>query len=96
MDDAAKYGEEILLLIEQAIDGELNREDFETLLRRKVYASLEATFRRGANIPPGDRMFPAEQITLNEALTSHETSIRKMTDELYGAIELERAARRGQ
>lgn len=96
MDDAAQYGEEILLLIEQAIDGELNRDDFETLLRRKVYTSLEATFRRGANIPPGDRMFPEEQMALNQALTNHETSIRRMTDELYTAIELQRAARRGQ
>lgn len=96
MDDAAQYGEEILLLIEQAIDGNLTREEFEKELRRKVYYSLEMTFRRGAKIPAGDTMFPHERLALDKALTNHEESIIRMTDELYTAIELERAARRGQ
>jgi len=93
MRDAAEYGEQLLDLIEQAIDGNLNREEFERLLRRTVYTSLESTFRRGAKIPEGDNLFPNERIALEGILTNHETSINRMTDELYRAIELQRLTR---
>lgn len=96
MDDAAQYGEEILLLIEQAIDGELNREEFEQMLRRRVYFSLELAFRRGAKLTATEQLLPHERIALEKALTNHEESIIRMTNELYTAIELERAARRSQ
>ncbi len=96
MDDAANYGEEILILIEQAIDGTLNREDFEALLRKKVYLSLELTFRRGANLSATEVLFSHERIALERALTNHEESIIRMTNELYTAIGLQRASRRGQ
>lgn len=96
MDEAAEYGEEILLLIEQAIDGELTREEFDTLLRRKVYLSLELAFRRGAKLTATEQLFPHERTALDRALTNHDDSITRMTNELYTAIELERVARRGQ
>ena len=93
MRDAAQYGEVLLELIEQAIDGNLPRDEFQRLLRQSVYTSLESTFRRGAKIPPGDNLFPVERIALEGILTNHETSINRMTDELYRAIELQRLTR---
>ena len=93
MRDAAQYGEELLELIEQAIDGNLPRDEFQRLLRQSVYTSLESTFRRGAKIPPGDNLFPVERIALEGILTNHEGSINRMTDELYRAIELQRLTR---
>jgi len=92
MDAAAQYGEDILLIIERAIDGNLNKDEFQNLLRRTVYDSLELAFRRGANVPPGDRLTPTERIALEDALMNHEESIIRMTDELYEAIELQRAS----
>ena len=74
MRDAAQYGEELLELIEQAIDGNLPRDEFQRLLRQSVYTSLESTFRRGAKIPPGDNLFPVERIALEGILTNHETN----------------------
>lgn len=91
MADAAAYGEELLILIEAAIDGNMSRREFEQRLRQTVNTSLEATFRRGANIPEGDILFGSEQDALNRVIRDHEASIIRMTNELYDAIELQRA-----
>lgn len=96
MPDAAQYGEALLLLIERAIDGELTREDFQRAARREVYHSLEQTFRRGARLTATETLLPHERLALDRTLTNHEESIIRMTNELYTAIEQQRASRRGQ
>ena len=56
-------------------------------MRRYVASQLEAEFRRGANILPGDPLMPDERETISKIINVHFQSIDKMAADIFAAVD---------